>query len=937
VKLDENDHITTGFYVITNNATSHAMSNSITTTPNRFSAVPINPANVSGSIIINPSAEIVWYINENAVNNYTIRNNKKEYISLTNAQTLTYVTNTNLYEFWNIHHSTDINKPGTLIRSNFFLSNSIQYTPTYTGWCMMTLNNSDGQNSSLYRLSGEYVEYERVTDLSDLTNGYYVILAGTATTQNASTIAKAMDVISTPYFTPVDVFYDSTLQKILYIGESSIWKIENENTYYTFFSVSLQAYIQFTGSSTTNIGLEINPSFDQEKFNINDSTQGSNSGHKFFQVTNIAFPSRSLKCNYPNNPPYYRNYETTATTQSDLAFFKMVSNPIVPNQVATPTFAPSTVSPFFNPFTLTIICDTDDAMIYYTIDGSEPIISRSSQYTEPIMISAAITEVRAIAIKEGYIASEIQSTTFNISIDNLMYSLPAGVYSTTQLLEISNSTIGAEIYYTTNINTIIEDFDLFTDNLEITETTSVSAYALHELYGQTNIVTSTYVITTSYEGTFNRITDLNDLETGYYVITSGINAMENTIFIDLSNNSNYFLVQDVIISDNTIIDPTTHIVWHIERLTDVDDGKYILQSILIEKYVAYQDSENEAFLHDQVIDNQQKWIITANNNLFKLLNANTTNIDLQYNSTNPRFACYTGSQINPALYKLMPAIIPQLHPPLISPLSGEYELEVEVSIMPAIEDIEIDVEIRYTLDNTEPNENSDLYVDRILLTENTIVRAKAFAEGYIGSEETVITYVIIIIEPLQLNPPVINPLSGEYYDQVMVTIVPNPEDEVINIDIRYTIDGSEPTENSILYTNTLNIVESMTIRSKAFAEDYISSEETLAIYTIYPTKIEDVEYEIPFVTQIHKVYPNPLNTRTNAYFEVKVRPTETATVRIFNIKGQVIKEFTQLNSGIHKLTWDGKDNNKNEIASGVYFYQIVSPTVKKVKKIMIIK
>ena len=47
------------------------------------------------------------------------------------------------------------------------------------------------------------------------------------------------------------------------------------------------------------------------------------------------------------------------------------------------------------------------------------------------------------------------------------------------------------------------------------------------------------------------------------------------------------------------------------------------------------------------------------------------------------------------------------------------------------------VEIRYTLDGTEPDSiNSAVYKEAISLTETSQIRAKAFAKGWIGSEET---------------------------------------------------------------------------------------------------------------------------------------------------------------------------------------------------------
>lgn len=62
------------------------------------------------------------------------------------------------------------------------------------------------------------------------------------------------------------------------------------------------------------------------------------------------------------------------------------------------------------PFALTITCATENARIYYTTDGAKPT-SASTPYTGPITISAN-TPVRAVAILDGLLESEITTHTF---------------------------------------------------------------------------------------------------------------------------------------------------------------------------------------------------------------------------------------------------------------------------------------------------------------------------------------------------------------------------------------------------------------------------------------------------------------------------------------------------------------------------------------------
>lgn len=107
------------------------------------------------------------------------------------------------------------------------------------------------------------------------------------------------------------------------------------------------------------------------------------------------------------------------------------------------------------------------------------------------------------------------------------------------------------------------------------------------------------------------------------------------------------------------------------------------------------------------------------------------------------------------------------------------------------------------------------------------------------------------------------------------------------------------------------------------------------IYTGNTSVNEDIVVSLNR-TYLANVYPNPLKISSYANFEVSVKESEKANLRIFNIKGQLVKEFHDLNPGIHNIVWDGKSTNNKYCASGVYFYKLSSPKTKIVKKMLII-
>lgn len=69
-------------------------------------------------------------------------------------------------------------------------------------------------------------------------------------------------------------------------------------------------------------------------------------------------------------------------------------------------------------------------------------------------------------------------------------------------------------------------------------------------------------------------------------------------------------------------------------------------------------------------------------------------------------------------------------------------------------------------------------------------------------------------------------------------------------------------------------------------------------------------------------YPNPFNPTTMIEYQLP-RAGETE-IKIFNIKGQLIKKITNefQQAGNYKIEWDGKDATGQKVTSGLYIYQI---------------
>ena len=88
-----------------------------------------------------------------------------------------------------------------------------------------------------------------------------------------------------------------------------------------------------------------------------------------------------------------------------------------------------------------------------------------------------------------------------------------------------------------------------------------------------------------------------------------------------------------------------------------------------------------------------------------------------------------------------------------------------------------------------------------------------------------------------------------------------------------------------------------------------------------PTAVA-VEQATPSDFVLGANYPNPFNPATTIPLSVP-DSAETVDVAIYNISGQLVRQVWSgpLAAGEHRLTWDGRDDEGQPVASGAYLYQ----------------
>lgn len=118
-------------------------------------------------------------------------------------------------------------------------------------------------------------------------------------------------------------------------------------------------------------------------------------------------------------------------------------------------------------------------------------------------------------------------------------------------------------------------------------------------------------------------------------------------------------------------------------------------------------------------------------------------------------------------------------------------------------------------------------------------------------------------------------------------------------------------------------------------------------------KIYEVSSNLPSGYILSQNYPNPFNPVTCIRYTVGSNQIEAAdggrrtadnsaqhvTLKVYNILGQLVKTLVDEDKfpGTYQVIWDGKDQNGEEVSSGIYFYKLKAEDYTETKKMILLK
>jgi len=99
----------------------------------------------------------------------------------------------------------------------------------------------------------------------------------------------------------------------------------------------------------------------------------------------------------------------------------------------------------------------------------------------------------------------------------------------------------------------------------------------------------------------------------------------------------------------------------------------------------------------------------------------------------------------------------------------------------------------------------------------------------------------------------------------------------------------------------------------------------------------DSSSTLPTRFELSQNYPNPFNPTTTITLSL---PQESkVSLEVYDITGRKVRTLLKeaLPAGVHKISWDGRNENGEAVGSGVYIYRVVAGAFKESRKMALLR
>lgn len=190
-------------------------------------------------------------------------------------------------------------------------------------------------------------------------------------------------------------------------------------------------------------------------------------------------------------------------------------------------------------------------------------------------------------------------------------------------------------------------------------------------------------------------------------------------------------------------------------------------------------------------------------------------------------------------------------------------------------------------------------------------------------------YLVNAITIMQtVATPTFSPEPGLYQNFADVSLSCG----TVGAQIRYTLDASEPSAASSLYSQAIHLTQTTLIRARAFLDGWLPSPLTEALYDI---AVASPEADLtPIITGIRNVYPNPFSNHTTIQLAVK-EANQPYSMKVYNIKGACVYGTEGIAIGNFELHWNGYSSDGKRLPSGIYLISFNSGETRQTRKLVL--
>ena len=615
----------------------------------------------------------------------------------------------------------------------------------------------------------------------------------------------------------------------------------------------------------------------------------------------------------------------------------------IADTVVTPVFVPLPGT-YPQPTTIHVTCATSGATITYTLNGEDPN-SASTVYNDAKPLTLwGTTTIKVRAFKSGLFDSDVALGTFTIQekVVAPVFVPPAGTYPQPTTVHVTCATSGALIRYTLNNENPTSTSTPYTDAKPLT------------LWGNTTIKVRAFKSgLTDSDVAVGNFTIADKVATPFFVPPVGTYSQPTIIHVTCITSGatiRYTLNGEDPTSTSAIYNDTKPLtLWGNTTIkvrafksgfadSDIATGTFaIVDKVVLPVFVPTAGTyPSPTVIH--ITCSSAGAIIR-----YTLNGENPTSTSALYDDSKPltlwgstfiKARAFKSGSMDSDVASGTFTIVDKVITPVFVPPAGTYPSPATIHIICAT----AGAIIRYTLNGENPTSTSAVYTDTKPLTlwGSSFIKVRAFKSGLMDSDVAAGTFTIVD----KVNTPIFVPPAGTYPSPTTIHVTCGTSSAVI----RYTLNGEDPTSTSAPYEDSmpLTLWGSTLIKVRAFKSGFLESDVATACYIITGTSAISKELSMDYILSIklpaefaiEQNYPNPFNPRTTLRFYLP--ETESVTLAVYNLQGQIIRILVQetQNAGTYECCWDGRNDEGQTVATGIYLVRLCNQ--KQVRTIKIV-